>query len=63
MTLSLPTIVIITIICYFGLLMTVGYIASRGSDSATFFTGNRRAPWPIVAFAMVGATISGVTFI
>lgn len=60
---SLPIIVIITIVCYFALLIGVSCFASRGSDNATFFTGNRRAPWPVVAFAMIGATISGVTFI
>ena len=59
---SLPVIVIITIVAYFALLMAV-YFASRGSDNSTFFTGNRRAPWPVVAFAMIGAAISGVTFI
>ena len=36
-----PTIVIITIVAYFGLLMTVSYFASRGSDNSTFFTGKR----------------------
>ncbi len=60
---SLPVIVIITIAGYFALLMAVSYFASRGSDNSTFFTGNRRAPWPVVAFAMMGAAISGVTFI
>ena len=60
---SQPIIVIITIIGYFALLMIVSYFASRGSDNSTFFTGNRRAPWPVVAFAMIGAAISGVTFI
>ncbi|MCH5221007.1 MAG: sodium:solute symporter [Muribaculaceae bacterium] len=60
---SLPVIVIITIVAYFALLMLVSYFASRGSDNSTFFTGNRRAPWPVVAFAMIGAAISGVTFI
>lgn len=60
---SLPVIVIITIVAYFALLMAVSYFASRGSDNSTFFTGNRRAPWPVVAFAMIGAAISGVTFI
>lgn len=58
-----PIIVIITIAAYFLLLMAVSYVASRGSDNSTFFTGNRRAPWPVVAFAMIGAAISGVTFI
>ncbi len=60
---SQPVIVILTIVGYFALLMIVSYFASRGSDNSTFFTGNRRAPWPIVAFAMIGAAISGVTFI
>ena len=32
-------------------------------DNETFFTGNRRSPWYLVAFAMIGSTISGVTFI
>lgn len=60
---SLPVIVIITIVGYFALLMAVSYFASRGSDNSTFFTGKRQAPWPVVAFAMIGAAISGVTFI
>ena len=60
---SLPVIVIITIAGYFAALMLLSALASRGSDSRTFFTGGRRAPWPLVAFATVGAAISGVTFI
>ncbi|MDE6574435.1 MAG: sodium:solute symporter, partial [Muribaculaceae bacterium] len=60
---SQAIIVIITIAAYFMLLMGVSYFASRGSDNSTFFTGNRKAPWPVVAFAMIGAAISGVTFI
>ena len=60
---SLPVVIIITIAAYFGLLMTVSYFASKGTDNNTFFTGNRKAPWPLVAFAMIGAAISGVTFI
>ncbi len=58
-----PVIVIITIAAYFALLMAISYFASRGSDNSTFFTGKRQTPWPIVAFAMIGAAISGVTFI
>ena len=60
---SQSVIVIITIIAYFLLLIGVSYYASRGSDNSTFFNGNRRAPWPIVAFATMGAALSGVTFI
>lgn len=59
----LHVIVILTIIGYFLLLMGISWFASRGSDNSTFFTGNRKAPWPVVAFAMIGAAISGVTFI
>lgn len=58
-----PTIVIITVLAYFAVLFGVSHLTSRNSDNASFFNGNRRAPWPLVAFAMVGAAISGVTFI
>ena len=60
---SQPVIIILTIAGYFLLLLAISYFTGRGSDNSTFFTGNRRAPWPVVAFAMVGAAISGVTFI
>ncbi|MDE6270397.1 MAG: sodium:solute symporter [Muribaculaceae bacterium] len=60
---STPVIVILTIAAYFLLLMLVGRLSSRGADNSTFFTGGRTAPWPVVAFAMIGAMISGVTFI
>ncbi len=58
-----PAIVICTIIGYFCLLLLISYFASRKSDNATFFTGDRKAPWALVSFAMIGAAISGVTFI
>ncbi|MDE6652883.1 MAG: sodium:solute symporter [Muribaculaceae bacterium] len=61
---STPLIVIITIVGYFLLLMLVSWLANRGgSDNSTFFTGNRKAPWPLVALGTIGAAISGVTFI
>lgn len=60
---SQPVIIILTIVGYFILLLAISYFAGRGSSNSTFFTGNRRTPWPLVAFAMVGAAISGVTFI
>lgn len=60
---SQPVIVILTIAAYFALLMIISYFASRRGDNATFFTGNRKTPWFIVSFAMIGAAISGVTFI
>jgi len=58
-----PWIVIVTIVAYFAILLSVSYFAGRNSDNSTFFTGNRKAPWALVAFAMIGAAISGVTFI
>lgn len=60
---SQPVIIIITIAGYFLLLIAISYFTSRGNDNKAFFTGDRKAPWPLVAFAMIGAAISGVTFI
>lgn len=58
-----PLLVFGIISGYFLLLLLVGYLTSRKSDSLTFFTGNRESPWYLVAFGMVGASLSGVTFI
>lgn len=58
-----PWVVLATIVGYFVLLFFVSYLASRKSDNASFFTGNRQTPWFVVAFATMGAAISGVTFI
>lgn len=60
---STPLIVILSIAAYFTILMLVAWRASRGSSNSTFFTGERKAPWPLVALATMGAAISGVTFI
>ncbi|MDD2961508.1 MAG: sodium:solute symporter [Muribaculaceae bacterium] len=58
-----PWIVLATIVGYFALLFLVSSIAGRKTDNAGFFTGNRSTPWYLAAFAMIGAAISGVTFI
>lgn len=58
-----PWIVLATIVGYFMLLFLVSWFAGRKADNAGFFTGNRSTPWFIATFAMVGAAISGVTFI
>lgn len=58
-----PTIIIITIISYFAILFTISYVAGHKADNSGFFIGNRKSPWYIVAFAMIGSTISGVTFV
>ncbi|MGE4585879.1 MAG: sodium:solute symporter [Mangrovibacterium sp.] len=51
------------IFLFFILLLGVSFFSSRKANSETFFTGNRRSPWYLVAFGMIGSTISGVTFI
>ena len=48
---------------YFTLLMLVSWFTARNSNNETFFTGNRQSPWYLVAFGMIGASLSGVTFI
>jgi SSS family solute:Na+ symporter len=56
-------LIAIIILTFFALLLGVSWFTSRNADSETFFTGNRRSPWYLVAFGMIGSTISGVTFI
>lgn len=56
-------IIILTIISYFLILFGISYFTSRNADNQSFFTGNRQSKWYVVAFAMIGAAISGVTFV
>jgi Na+/proline symporter len=58
-----PLEVVIILIAYFGVLILISVITSKGADTNTFFTGNRQSPWYLVAFGMIGASLSGVTFI
>ena len=58
-----PVLVFGVILGYFLLLLLVSYFTSRKTDNLTFYTGNRESPWYLVAFGMVGASLSGVTFI
>ena len=55
--------ILITILVYFALLMLFSRLTSRRADNDTFYRGNRQSPWYMVAFGMVGASISGVTFV
>jgi SSS family transporter len=55
--------ILILILAYFSLLMVIAYFTAKNSDNQTFFTANRSSPWYLVAFGMVGASLSGVTFI
>jgi len=58
-----PYLVFFLIGGYFGILLLIAWLTSRKADTETFFIANRRSPWYVVAFAMIGTTISGVTFI
>ncbi|MCR9084074.1 sodium:solute symporter [Algoriphagus sp. NF] len=58
-----PQTVLIVIACYFLLLFVISWLTSRKVTSDTFFTGDRQSPWFLVAFGMIGASLSGVTFI
>lgn len=58
-----PLYIVITVSAYFITLFIISWLTSRKADSNTFFIGNRRSPWYLVAVGMIGASISGVTFI
>jgi SSS family transporter len=58
-----PLLVICIIVLYFCALILISFITSKGADTNTFFTANRQSPWYLVAFGMIGASLSGVTFI
>ncbi|MEX0981038.1 MAG: sodium:solute symporter [Bacteroidales bacterium] len=58
-----PQLIITIILIYFMALLVISWFTGRRADNAAFFLGNRRSPWYIVAFGMIGASLSGVTFI
>ncbi len=58
-----PQIILITLVSYFAFLMLIAQLTKGKSDNKTFFTGNKSSHWFLVAFGMIGASLSGVTFI
>lgn len=58
-----PILIISIISVYFLLLIGISYLTGKEDDNEAFFLGNRQSPWYVVAFGMVGASLSGVTFI
>lgn len=54
---------LIAFAAYTALLFVISWLTARKAGSSSFFSGDRKAPWPVVAYGMVGASISGVTFI
>ena len=58
-----PTLVLSLVAGYFAVLVVIALLTSRGATSESFFVADRNAPWYMVAFAMIGTSLSGVTFI
>ena len=58
-----PTFIISIIAAYFFVLILISYFTGKSDSNEAFFLGNKQSPWYVVAFGMIGATLSGVTFI
>lgn len=57
------TLIITVLVAYFLVLVGISYLTSRKADNSTYFLGERKSPWYVVSFGMIGASLSGVTFI
>ncbi|WP_323789394.1 sodium:solute symporter [Psychroserpens sp.] len=55
--------IILLILAYFGVLILISYFTGKEDSNDAFFKANKSAPWYLVAFGMIGASLSGVTFI
>jgi Na+/proline symporter len=58
-----PTSILILIVVYFSVLILISYFTGKDDSNDVFFKAKRESPWYIVAFGMIGASLSGVTFI
>src|SRR5687768_13991198 len=58
-----PALLFSFVIGYFVLLLVVAWFTSRNSNNESFFIGNRKSNWMLVAFGMIGTSLSGVTFV
>ncbi|MDG1040476.1 MAG: sodium:solute symporter, partial [Polaribacter sp.] len=58
-----PIHIILLIVAYFSVLILISYITGKSANNDTFFKANNSSPWYLVAFGMIGASLSGVTFI
>lgn len=57
------SLVLVVLLSYFLILILIGFVTTRKVNSESFFTANRNSPWYLVAFGMIGTSLSGVTFI
>ena len=58
-----PIVILGVVAAYFLVLMVISYYTGKNSDNANFFLAGRQSPWYLVAFGMIGTSLSGVTFI
>ena len=58
-----PFLVISILVGYFGLLITISFFTSKGAENTSFYTGDKSSPWYVVSFGMIGASLSGITFL
>ncbi|HEY8402244.1 MAG TPA: sodium:solute symporter [Cytophagaceae bacterium] len=58
-----PALVVTVMVVYFSALLIIAYITGKNADTNDFFNASKQAPWYLVAFGMIGTSISGVTFI
>ncbi len=58
-----PHLILLDFLSYTVLLFAVSFVTSRKADNQSFFVGNKKSPWFVVAYGMIGASLSGVTFI
>ncbi len=57
-----PSLLLFCVLAYSAVLFLITYLTSRNATNETFFVGNRSSHWYLVAYGMIGASLSGVTF-
>lgn len=58
-----PTLIVTVLVLYFSVLVAISFVTSKKANNESFFRGDRKSPWYLVSFGMIGASLSGVTFI
>ncbi|MGZ3920449.1 MAG: sodium:solute symporter family transporter, partial [Bacteroidia bacterium] len=58
-----PSLLFVFVISYFAILLAVAWYTGRNSNNESFFIGNKNSNWMLVAFGMIGTSLSGVTFV
>ena len=57
-----PGLILVIFVIYIIILFAVTWLTVRKSDNQSYFIGNKKSPWIVVAYGMIGASLSGVTF-